>query len=113
MRHIFKRGHAMRYSLAIRYCGGCRVGYDRAAVARALLDGLRDRGLEVFPEYDEPAPVGILVCGCAAQCLLRDETLPAAWHYIGPGGLFDSAPLSLEAAIERLHNELAGPSEPR
>lgn len=93
--------------LAVRYCGGCREAYDRPALVRSILDGLRDTDMDVTPEYDAPEPVGILVCGCHAQCLLREEETPAFWHYIAPDGYFDNIPLPLESIIAILHNELA------
>ena len=97
---------AMKSTLHVRYCGGCQVSYDRTATVNAILEGLRAKGLDVTPEYDEPTPVAILVCGCMTQCLLRDETIPPTWHRIGPDGYFDSAPRSLEETVSTLYNEL-------
>lgn len=99
--------------LAVRYCGGCRESYDRPALVRAILGGLRGKGMDVSPEYDAETPVGILVCGCHAQCLLREEKAPAAWHYIAPDGHFDNMSLPLKSIIAILHNELAGSPDSR
>ena len=102
-----------RKRLAVRYCGGCREAYDRPAQVRAILDGLRGKGLDLSVEYDDETPVGILVCGCHAQCLLREEQTPATWHYLAPDGHFDNTSLPLESIIAILHNELAGPPDSR
>ena len=96
----------MKSTLTVRYCGGCQVSYDRTAVVNAILEGLRAKGLDVTPEYDESLPVAILVCGCMTQCLLRDETLPPTWHRIGPDGYFDSIQRPLEEIVSILHAEL-------
>ena len=103
----------MKRILGIRYCGGCRVGYDRTAYVNDMLAGLRGKGIKAIPEYDDAVPVTVLICGCMAQCLLRDEILPPTWHYIGPDGCFDGTPLPLEAVVSHLHNELAGMPESR
>jgi hypothetical protein len=99
----------MPCTLGIRYCGGCRAGYDRAARVDGILRGLRARRLDAVPGYAgyaESAPVALLVCGCMAQCLLRDETLPRTWHYLGPDGHFDGVPASLETVVSVVHEEL-------
>ena len=44
-------------SLHVKYCGGCRSGYDRAAWFRGVLSAMR-------------APdIRVAVCGCPAQCV--------------------------------------------
>ena len=99
--------------LGVRYCGGCREAYDRPELVRSILEGLRGKGLDVSPDYDAEAPVGILVCGCQAQCLLREAQTPSSWHYLAPDGHIDNTPLPLESIIALLHNELADPPDSR
>ncbi len=92
--------------IKIKFCGGCKPEYDRPALARRLVEELA--GLLGHPpsvvDPDEPAEVGLLLCGCAACCADRPENREGAgqWHLIGPGLLdyqsLDSGALAAELA---------------
>ena len=64
----------MGKAVVVRYCGGCNPRYDRVAAVEILQ--------RQFPEADfvseHPCPVAtVLVCGCAVQCIARENDADA------------------------------------
>jgi len=56
--------------LHVRYCGGCRSGYDRVEWVRSLLAEFERAGRAVcLTEREEEADIRIAVCGCPARCI--------------------------------------------
>ena len=97
----------MMKKLGIRYCGGCRAGYDRADFVREIARHLEQQGVAVALDYSPDAAVGLVVCGCSAQCAGREEALPPRWHLVGPDGLFDAVHTAPEAVAEKLAHDFA------
>lgn len=84
----------MAKTLPVRFCGGCRVAFDRGAYLRDLLRLMNETGGQVTPDYDtapENTPVGLLICGCPTLCAANEMPLPDGWHVAGPDGSFDHA----------------------
>lgn len=57
-------------SLHVKYCGGCRSGYDRVAWFRGVLSAMRALdGSIVLTDNEAGADIRVAVCGCPAQCV--------------------------------------------
>ena len=52
-------------SLHVKYCGGCRSGYDRAAWLRGVLSAMRSLYVSIVLKDNEAgADISVAVCGC-------------------------------------------------
>ena len=52
-------------SLHVKYCGGCRSGYDRVAWFRGVLSAMRALdGSIVLADNEAGADIRVAVCGC-------------------------------------------------
>ena len=66
-------------SLHVKYCGGCRSGYDRVAWFRGVLSAMRALdGSIVLSVIVGGADIGVAVCGCPAQCV----SVPPGTHML-------------------------------
>ncbi len=70
----------------VKFCGGCNCQIDRAKVVedieRLLPSGSR---LSVVLK-DDPADVGLLVCGCPSACAWKPEMAGLADRWVVIGG---------------------------
>jgi hypothetical protein len=69
------RDRGEKIKVGIKYCGGCRSGYDRVA----LVDELRDRfaeKMEFVPADSEDAEEILVVCGCPSACAKVESSRP-------------------------------------
>ena len=68
-------------SLHVKYCGGCRSGYDRVAWFRGVLSAMRALdGSIVLTDNEAGADIRVAVCGCPAQCVsVRTCSMPRTW----------------------------------
>ena len=66
-------------SLHVKYCGGCRSGYDRAAWFREVLSAMRalDGGV-ALTDGEAGADIRLAVCGCSA----RGVPVPPGTHML-------------------------------
>ncbi len=65
----------------MKYCGGCRAGYDRVE----LVDSIRDRlgGIVEFVDADsEDAQIILIVSGCSTACTKLDGKIDRPTRYI-------------------------------
>lgn len=73
--------------LLVKYCGGCNPAYDRVALVkqifRYLATELPDWQM-VYQGSDNDG--GLMVCGCDACCVDRDENKGSIkdWIVVGP-----------------------------
>lgn len=66
-------------SLHVKYCGGCRSGYDRVAWFRGVLSAMRALdGSIVLTDNEAGADIRVAVCGCPAQCV----SVPPGTHML-------------------------------
>lgn len=71
----------MKIRIGIKYCGGCNVTIDRAALVREIEKKLPEK-FELTTDIDSGrCAVGIFVCGCRVGCADREEirTLAPCW----------------------------------
>ena len=77
-RHAGGKGLTMP-SLHVKYCGGCRSGYDRVAWFRGVLSAMRALdGSIVLTDNEAGADIRVAVCGCPAQCV----SVPPGTHML-------------------------------
>lgn len=70
------RDRGEKIKIGIKYCGGCRAGYDRVALVDALRDRLNDK-VEFVPADSGDAEEILVVCGCPSACAKVASRLPA------------------------------------
>lgn len=70
------RDRGEKIKIAVKYCGGCRAGYDRVALVEVLHDRLNDK-VEFVPAESEDAQEILVVCGCPTACAKVGSRLPA------------------------------------
>ena len=54
--------------VGLKYCGGCRPGYDRTAAVKDIGEQLGD-GFELTGADDEKAELILVVTGCKTACV--------------------------------------------
>jgi len=67
--------------VGLKYCGGCRAGYDRVA----LVDSIRERlaqKVEFVAADSEDAQMIVIVTGCSTACAKLDNVSELPIHYI-------------------------------
>jgi len=69
------RDRGEKIKIGIKYCGGCRAGYDRVALVEELRDRLAEK-MEFVPADSGEAEKILLVCGCPTACAKVESSLP-------------------------------------
>jgi hypothetical protein len=67
--------------VALKYCGGCRPGYDRAAAVKDIVEQL-GQGLELTGIDDEEADLILVVTGCSTACVDTSKLPDKPLRYI-------------------------------
>jgi hypothetical protein len=70
-----------KIKVGLKYCGGCRAGYDRVA----LVDSIRERlaqKVEFVAADSEEAQMILIVTGCSTACAKLDNAGEVPIHYI-------------------------------
>jgi hypothetical protein len=70
-----------KIKVGLKYCGGCRAGYDRVAV----VDSIRERfaqEVEFVAAHSEDAQMILIVTGCSTACANLDNVNEVPIHYI-------------------------------
>ena len=85
--------------IGVKYCGGCRVGYDRKAVLQSIREksGGDFQAAEQETEYDHL----LVLCNCTARC--ADY---GAYRVRGNTVIVDHAPLNEE--LDEISRILSG-----
>lgn len=52
----------------LKYCGGCRAGYDRVGVVGAIRERL-GKEIEFVAADDEEAAMILVIAGCSSACV--------------------------------------------
>ncbi len=60
----------------IKYCGGCNETFSRSAAAKRIKAEFADRLDFVVHDPTVYCDIGILIEGCGACCVLRNELAP-------------------------------------
>lgn len=74
-------------TLLVKYCGGCNPSFDRLALVRQISRHLATELPECELVYQgSDIDVGLLICGCDACCVDRDENKGSInnWIVVGP-----------------------------
>ena len=69
------RNRGEKITIGIKYCGGCRAGYDRVALVDELRDRLAEK-VKFVPAESEDAQEILVVCGCPTACAKVESALP-------------------------------------
>jgi hypothetical protein len=70
-----------KIKVGLKYCGGCRAGYDRVA----LVDSIRERlaqEVEFVAVDSEDAQMILIVTGCSTACAKLDNVSDLPIRYI-------------------------------
>jgi hypothetical protein len=70
-----------KIKVGLKYCGGCRAGYDRVA----LVDSIRERlaqEVEFVAADSEEAQMVLIVTGCSTACAKLDNASGVPIRYI-------------------------------
>jgi len=54
--------------VGLKYCGGCRAGYDRVGLVGAIRDRLGEE-IEFAAADDEEAAMILVIAGCSSACV--------------------------------------------
>ena len=54
--------------VGLKYCGGCRAGYDRVGLVGAIRDRLGEE-IEFTAADDEDAAMILVIAGCPSACV--------------------------------------------
>lgn len=70
----------------IKYCGGCNPTYDRVALVKEIITRLKADYSDLQVVYEGEADFGIMITGCDAYCIDRDENKQGVpyWIVVGP-----------------------------
>ena len=63
-----------KIKVGLKYCGGCRAGYDRVA----MVDSIRERlaqEVEFVAADSEDAQMILIVTGCSSACAKLDDNV--------------------------------------
>lgn len=89
---------AERLTVGVRFCGGCNPRYDRVAAVKKLE---RQLPQVAFEPADSRQPLTLLICGCSAQCVCRDD-LEGACLSLYQEHHFDAAALRIQTLEKEL-----------
>ena len=70
-----------KIKVGLKYCGGCRAGYDRVA----MVDSIRERlaqEVEFVAADSEDAQMILIVTGCSTACAKLDNVSELPIRYI-------------------------------
>jgi len=70
-----------KIKVGLKYCGGCRAGYDRVA----MVDSIRERlaqEVEFVNADSEEAQMILIVTGCSTACARLDNVSEVPIRYI-------------------------------
>jgi len=70
-----------KIKVGLKYCGGCRAGYDRVAVVDSIRERLAQE-VEFVAADSEDAQMILIVAGCSTACAKLDKVSEVPIRYI-------------------------------
>ena len=75
------RDRQVKIKVGLKYCGGCRAGYDRVAVVDSIRERLTQE-VEFVAVDSEDAQMILIVTGCSTACAKLDKVSDLPIRYI-------------------------------
>jgi hypothetical protein len=73
-----------KLKVGLKFCGGCRAGYDRVGLVNSIRERVADK-IEFVAADSEDAEEILIVTGCSTACAKMDAPLERPTRYItGP-----------------------------
>ena len=70
-----------KIKVGLKYCGGCRAGYDRVEMVGTVRERLADK-VEFVSADSEEAEMILIVSGCSSACTKLDSIMSRPVHFI-------------------------------
>ncbi len=70
-----------KIKIGLKYCGGCRAGYDRVDMVDSIRERLAQK-VEFVAAHSEDAQMILIVTGCSTACARLDNVSELPIHYI-------------------------------
>jgi hypothetical protein len=70
-----------KIKVGLKYCGGCRAGYDRVAMVDSIRERLAQK-VEFVAAESEDAQMILIVTGCSTACAKLDNMSELPIRYI-------------------------------
>jgi hypothetical protein len=70
-----------KIKVGLKYCGGCRAGYDRVAMVDSIRERLAQK-VEFVAADSEDAQMILIVTGCSTACAKLDNVSELPIRYI-------------------------------
>ena len=70
-----------KIKVGLKYCGGCRAGYDRVAMVDSIRERLAQK-VEFVAAESEDAQMILIVTGCSTACAKLDKVSDLPIRYI-------------------------------
>jgi hypothetical protein len=70
-----------KIKVGLKYCGGCRAGYDRVAMVDTIRERLAQK-VEFVAADSEDVQMILIVTGCSTACATLDNVSEVPIHYI-------------------------------
>ena len=70
-----------KIKVGLKYCGGCRAGYDRVAMVESIRERLTQE-VEFVAADSEEAQMILIVTGCSTACAKIDKVSDVPIRYI-------------------------------
>lgn len=70
-----------KIKVGLKYCGGCRAGYDRVEMVGTVRERLADK-VEFVSGDSEEAEMILIVSGCSSACTKLDSIMNRPVHFI-------------------------------
>jgi hypothetical protein len=93
-----REGGSDHLKAGLKFCGGCRAGYDRVGLARSIRERLAGK-IEWIAADREDVEEILIVCGCKTACVKLDATADLPVHHI-------TSPEEAERWIAGIHKRI-------
>ncbi len=70
-----------KIKVGLKYCGGCRAGYDRVELVATIRERLADK-VEFVPAHSKDADMVLIVSGCSSACTKVEDIQDRPVHYV-------------------------------
>jgi hypothetical protein len=70
-----------KIKVGLKYCGGCRAGYDRVEMVGTIRERLAGKA-EFVPADSEDAEMILIVSGCSSACTQLENIQDLPVHYV-------------------------------
>ena len=76
-----RKGRPGTLKVGLKFCGGCRAGYDRVGLVNSIRERLADH-IEFVAADSEDAEEILIVTGCSTACAKVDAATDLPTRYI-------------------------------